>query len=427
MVTGEDRGEDEARDASPRTLAELLGNPQALSMTDRTLFSAAFMLPSILLFAALMNTSSGWPYLPGETPPEGTRVLGALSLLVLAPWLVLAAAALWARKRAPDRRIFMHVTVILYAITCGLFTSVTGPFDSPGWILFLGGAIVGFLLFERRMVFVGAALFFTIVVGGALAIHAGFASLDVLLKYIAGTHGQGPQAIARQALLSGSFSALTLLLASHIIDRWREREQKLELLSRTDALTGLTNRRRFLELCEQEMLRARRYGSRLAVVLVDLDHFKKINDHRGHLAGDRALAAVARTLRAAVRDVDTAARYGGEEFGILLPDTDAAGAAELATRCLRRIATSLIDVGEGPSLSITASMGVAGFPDAAVVRVEDLLRRADEALYRAKEAGRNRVAVAEAVRRAPTEKSGPVIGGGGTGGGGSGTGGGGSR
>ena len=134
-----------------------------------------------------------------------------------------------------------------------------------------------------------------------------------------------------------------------------------------------------------------------------------MNDTRGHLAGDRTLAAVAGVLAHSLRDVDTAARYGGEEFAVLLPDTDAAGAAEVATRCLRRIAKTPFDAGEGPSLSVTASMGVAAFPDAAVARIEDLLRRADEALYRAKEGGRNQVVVAEPTRRSITEQSGPVL------------------
>jgi diguanylate cyclase (GGDEF)-like protein len=396
------------RVTKPRSLADILGNPQALSLADRTLYSAGFMIPAILVFAALMNTSSGWPYLPGEAPVEGAHTLGALSLIVLLPWVALAGLAAWARRRTPERRSLMHATVQLYALTTGLFTSVTGAFDSIGWILFLGGAIVGLVLFERTTVFVGIAVFFVVVVGGAVAIRSGVGGLDQFFQYLSGTHGQGYAAIARQALLSIAFSVGTLGLVSHIIDRWRERERVLEQLSRTDALTGLTNRRRFLELCEREMVRARRYGTHVAVVIIDLDHFKSVNDTRGHLAGDRALTAIARVLSQTLRDVDTAARYGGEEFALLLPDTDAAGAGEVANRCLRRIAKAPIDVGEGPSLSLTASMGVAAFPDYSVVRVEDLLRRADGALYQAKEGGRNRVVIAEPTARAATEASGPV-------------------
>jgi diguanylate cyclase (GGDEF)-like protein len=392
----------------PRSLAEVLGNPHALPLADRALYTSLLMIPTILLFAALMGTASGWPYLPGESSP-GVRTLGALSLIVLIPWTALAGWSLWARRHGPDRRGLMHATVQLYALTCGLFTTVIGPFDSPGWILFLGGATVGFVQFERRAVFAGVVVFFALVVGGAVVIHSGAGDLDMLLRYLSGTHGQGYAAIARQALLSISFSTGTLLLVSYIIDRWREREQRLEQLSRTDALTGLTNRRRFLELCEQEMGRARRYGTGFAVVLVDLDHFKAVNDTRGHLAGDRTLAVVAQVLQKSLRDLDTAARYGGEEFALLLPGTDSAGAAEVASRCLRRIAKQPIDAGEGPSLHVTASMGVAAHPDAAVGRIEDLLRRADGALYRAKEEGRNRVIVAEPSRRATTEQSGPVL------------------
>ncbi len=124
--------------------------------------------------------------------------------------------------------------------------------------------------------------------------------------------------------------------------------------------------------------------------------------------GSYSIAASAASATSERSRLPLPARYGGEEFALLLPDTDAAGAAEVANRCLRRIAKTPIDAGEGPSLTVTASMGVAAFPDASVARIEDLLRRADEALYRAKEEGRNRVVVAEPMKRASTEQSGPV-------------------
>ena len=160
----------------------------------------------------------------------------------------------------------------------------------------------------------------------------------------------------------------------------------------TDELTGLVNRRRFLEALRSEITRGRRLGGRLSVVLADLDGFKSINDRFGHHAGDEVLIAFADLLRAHGRDVDVAARLGGEEFAILLPETGLEGASAVADRLRRSLAELRIRVGIGEEVSVTASFGVAELGDAQ--SVDGLLRAADSALYRAKERGKNRVELA---------------------------------
>lgn len=162
----------------------------------------------------------------------------------------------------------------------------------------------------------------------------------------------------------------------------------LEELARHDALTGLPNRRAFDERLADEVARAARTGEPLAVVLADLDHFKRLNDELGHPAGDRTLQCVATALRQAVREVDTVARYGGEEFCVLLPGADA-DAANVAAERLRAAVAEC----DPPDRSVTASFGVAAWvpgPGGGA----DLLNAADRAMYRAKAAGRNRVATA---------------------------------
>jgi diguanylate cyclase (GGDEF)-like protein len=188
--------------------------------------------------------------------------------------------------------------------------------------------------------------------------------------------------------------ALTFSVIAWIADRWRDREARYHKLASIDSLTGLTNRRRFFNLAAQELARSRRYGSALAVVLVDLDHFKQVNDEHGHLIGDRALAHAASILSREGRDVDVVARYGGEEFAILLPMTNASGAKEMAERCARELAGAPLQIDGLAPIRITASMGVACAEGALTSTIEDLLRAADAALYRAKEAGRDRVEVA---------------------------------
>ncbi|HZT15020.1 MAG TPA: GGDEF domain-containing protein [Gaiellaceae bacterium] len=156
----------------------------------------------------------------------------------------------------------------------------------------------------------------------------------------------------------------------------------------TDELTGLANRRRFLSQLELEVTRSRRSGSPLGIVLADLDDFKRVNDTYGHEVGDDALRGFAEILRSTVRDVDLPVRLGGEEFAVLLPDTDLAGAAQLAER-LREALEKAPLRGPRGELRLTASFGVSCFP--VVAAADELLADADRRLYEAKRRGKNRV------------------------------------
>ena len=168
----------------------------------------------------------------------------------------------------------------------------------------------------------------------------------------------------------------------------------------TDELTGLANARAFRSILEREIERSRRFRSPLALVMVDLDDFKQVNDTHGHQQGDEVLASVASVLRDFSRDLDAPARYGGEELAVVLPQTDAEGAARLAERmreAVERLRVPSVD--GGAPLGVTASFGVASVPDSAGGR-EELVAAADAALYRAKRGGKNRVECAERVAAA---------------------------
>jgi diguanylate cyclase (GGDEF)-like protein len=159
----------------------------------------------------------------------------------------------------------------------------------------------------------------------------------------------------------------------------------------TDELTGLVNRRRFLAALEAEVVRARRLGGPLSVVLADLDDFKPINDRFGHHAGDAVLVGFAGVIREHVRDVDVAGRLGGEEFALLLPETDLRGAQAGAERLRRSLAEQELALADGHVHRVTASFGVAQL--APGQSGDELLRAADAALYRAKAGGKNRVSL----------------------------------
>jgi diguanylate cyclase (GGDEF)-like protein/hemerythrin-like metal-binding protein len=179
---------------------------------------------------------------------------------------------------------------------------------------------------------------------------------------------------------------------SRLAERHREAEGRARTMARradTDALTGVLNRAGFNEAVSREFSRARRYRQPLSLVLLDLDHFKNVNDGYGHPAGDKVLEGTARLLETRVREADLVARWGGEEFAVLAPMTDAEGAVRLAEK-LR----GLMEVTHlGPVGAVTASFGVAEMrPDDTI---EAMLHRVDEALYGAKDAGRNQVKCAE--------------------------------
>ena len=161
----------------------------------------------------------------------------------------------------------------------------------------------------------------------------------------------------------------------------------------TDPLTGVFNRRTFLELAEKEIARSRRADTPLALVMLDLDHFKVINDRHGHLAGDFVLKRFVEITRFCLRQEDLFVRYGGEEFCVLLPNTTSDEALALAERVRRAVenAAFIFKTGKDePAIPVTVSAGVAELDRARLEEIGGLVSRADEALYAAKRSGRNR-------------------------------------
>ena len=170
------------------------------------------------------------------------------------------------------------------------------------------------------------------------------------------------------------------------------RTEELRQLSMRDGLTGIANRRSFDERVAVELRRARRSHAPLSLLMMDIDHFKQYNDHYGHFAGDECIKAVTSALTVAVsRTSDLVARYGGDEFAILLPETDAAAAAQVAESCLRAVTELCIPHGNSPvGEFISISIGGCTLAGAAEATPATLITRADQALYQAKREGRAR-------------------------------------
>ena len=216
--------------------------------------------------------------------------------------------------------------------------------------------------------------------------------------------GSGSEEVAVQSLQKGAVGYLpksklsTEKLAETIDDtmkRWRQIQQgranqeELERLANIDSLTGLLNRGAILRKLSEQMKHAKRYRDELSLSLLDIDHFKKVNDQYGHLTGDDVLEQVAILMWQNIRDADIIGRYGGEEFIIILPRTDLSSALNVAERVRKMIEASKMKDSEGNMFGITVSQGIS------IYKLGDdehsLISRADNALYKAKGNGRNRV------------------------------------
>lgn len=210
--------------------------------------------------------------------------------------------------------------------------------------------------------------------------------------------------------LTKPFGAQELRARLHVGKRileWQDKlidaREKLLFQATHDALTGIANRGVSLDALRREHSRQEREGGSFAVAMLDIDHFKFVNDNYGHLAGDVVLTEAARRVKNCVRPYDTVGRYGGEEFLVVLPRADGLGAMRIASRIRASIESEPFATEGGP-ITITASLGVAVSSEACPFDSQILMQRADEALYRAKALGRNRVELAterELILRGP--------------------------
>ena len=216
--------------------------------------------------------------------------------------------------------------------------------------------------------------------------------------------GSGSEEIAVQSIQEGAVGYLPKSNLSKenlrntidaALEKWRRMQQgkadqeELERLANFDSLTGLENRRAILRRLEDQIKHASRYKEELSVIMLDIDHFKQVNDHYGHLTGDDVLEKVATVVRQVIRDPDTAGRYGGEEFVIVLPKTNLSAALYVAERIREAIEAAEMKAPEGNVFGITVSQGLSSYKPGEGEHA--LISRADAALYRAKENGRNRV------------------------------------
>ncbi len=218
-------------------------------------------------------------------------------------------------------------------------------------------------------------------------IHLAFCGICTLLNAIGGFYEVGFVDFDN-ILFNRVIATAVLCSVSFLLYRTSQSETVLKRLATTDPLTGALNRRHYMELMAREQRRAERYSAVYSVLMVDIDHFKRINDTYGHQVGDQAIQAMAEASQKALRPTDLLARYGGEEFIITLTHTDRPGAAKVAER-LRESVSQIELATEQGVLKFTISVGVSTYFKRSLL--DEIIGYADQALYQAKSAGRNRV------------------------------------
>lgn len=229
--------------------------------------------------------------------------------------------------------------------------------------------------------------------------RAGWGIVAVTVLILVGSNAFMPVPYSQNALATALVALVYLGVFFHAFSarsisyfkRMRRYNEQLESLASHDALTGVLNTRAYRRACDVQVALARRTGQPYAVLFIDLDHFKKVNDIHGHAAGDAVLKTVARRVASSLRSTDILGRIGGEEFSVFLPSTPREGALRLAENLRQAIEQSEPDIG-GLRLKVTASIGVA-VCEGAAQEISEIQHSADEAMYRAKAQGRNRVSL----------------------------------
>jgi len=359
---------------------------------------ASFFSLQALYVAYLSGQGFEWPWLAWAEPlgSHAWNVPVALSG---------ASACLFVREIADLRRFSPRVYgayrwlaigfVVLAAANGAKQLGLAGAISAIGNLMFLGAAlftlVVAFLAWRRG---IRAAGWFLLAWGLLEA-----ATMGTAIRLLMADSEEAERLLYLGLPLS--MVAAAILVALGVADRLRDQRIALteaERRAQTDALTGVLNRRSLLERLDAACSRARARGISISLLFIDLDHFKSINDTRGHAAGDACLRAIVSPIQAELRQSDVVGRYGGEEFVVILSSADTAAARPIAERILQRVAGIRVE-GFGEPIRLTCSIGVAG-SDHLDVWGEELIAQADAAVYVAKSEGRNRVQIAAAVAAA---------------------------
>ncbi|HAG95779.1 MAG: hypothetical protein CMK83_24550 [Pseudomonadales bacterium] len=355
--------------------------------SQRCILAVSLNTPFLLAFMAAQSAGLWVPewreYLVPKYMIIGNLVLGSAVLL---QWALVVV--LWRRRLNPEPRpktsVFLATIVgVAFAYEAFLGGNLTFPTN----LVIVGIIPIGLLILDRRSVAFGVAIGMLFYWANDLAIYTGL--VDYAPGYAPGAFENGEQHLMAEVFRTGVLYTSVIaygFIAWVLFDQYDYHRHNLTTLSKLDSLTGLSNRRYFMQRLAEECERQQRSRQPLCLVMIDADHFKRINDTYGHLMGDAVLRGLADVLSRHMRvPADLPARVGGEEFAILMPETDLEGALKVCRRVEKSLQT-LPFFCSGKSFTVTLSMGVVESRD---LLPENLLHYADANLYKAKAQGRD--------------------------------------
>jgi diguanylate cyclase (GGDEF)-like protein len=338
---------------------------------------------------ALMMQGGAWLLIAGDNRlPELASVAAATAFLAFC-WSLQMSALLEFHRRPTPRWLFYGPVTIAFLVFFIYVTDTRERLAFGGLAFGIAQFITGAALLhlriaaEQRTRWLLAGSFFLLCAGLAWLGFTAWFEPEALLPTSGLSGAPGPALLA--------FYAVTICSSFAFLLMHKERaDRETYELATTDSLTTVYNRRTFKELAEPQLSRSRRAELPVSLLMLDLDHFKRINDTYGHLGGDDVLKSVAALVHGCLRKEDLLARYGGEEFVVLLPGTSDEQAANVAERIREEVAARSFDA-NGHLVRVTVSIGIASEDGNTLPSLEAMLGRADEALYQAKKEGRNRV------------------------------------
>jgi diguanylate cyclase (GGDEF)-like protein len=371
------------------------GSPFAWNARDRSLYiqflTALLMVIVSFSFAVL----DGWPFLLDR--PENEAALRSTTMLAIGALLFWLGFYLWTRlfcvRRGTKLSWLLFVTIAAHVFTGTAVCYALGPYTAVSGLITVAALLLGMVLLERRWLWISVVGWLLSMSLLHLASRAGLVPFLSLFEASLGQPSTAKVAAERAAAAALIYIPLAIVM-DHLISVWRQDEQTLSEAAQFDSLTGAYTRGFAMAVMQRALLKAGGDEKPLAVLMLDLDHFKRINDAHGHARGDLVLKQTIHAMQSTLRAGDIVGRFGGEEFVVLLPGADLKQAMGAAERC--RVAVEKMTIPDAPYLSVTASVGVAAFPEDGG-DLDTLLKASDNAMYAAKGNGRNRIETAKAL------------------------------
>lgn len=360
------------------------------------------MIPFYLIYLGTIETVLSLSNIPAFLHQDNIRQLTPVFYGMIAASLLLSLiGSIMQYFRWPGERLFLLCVLTMTVVFQAYSGYQIGSLSIATGIVLMSAAILGLIFVGVRVILFQFTLSITLVFGSSLASSLGYIVYSPV--FVGGpTGGEHPELLWVLAMICFSipFIILFLVFCFVLINLWQQHDEEILSLASTDSLTQLYNRRFLMDSFKRELTICERRESdadAVSCIILDLDHFKQVNDLHGHQMGDDVLVKVAQVIVQSLRDYDIAGRYGGEEFMLILPNTAIDIAQLVAERCREKVASLEWPINTAETLTVTASFGVATCAVGQKVSINNMIKAADDAMYQAKDNGRNCVVLAEQV------------------------------